>query len=683
MQFIERANKFFGRIKIKEAGNQVRITGIDGTIMRQHLSRVFETDQIAKLMFTSITDTSITLNSFFIPDFIYMLEVFKENPKCRWGAKRTVDKIIQGIMKNTWYKITMQPFKPMVDLKKMDRLKWKPLQKQIDFLSTYGHVLPKYDLRGFIIAMMPGLGKTFADLLLATCIIPDSVAEVKIIISPKKALHLVWEKTINEVFKKPVTSWVCDSGIKMPLDKTEYYVFNFEALDKAIELGRHLLSKGVRYFTIVDESHNFADYRSNRTQKLVQLQTLRDDLYFIWTSGSPILKSAAELTSFLKCSDPRYDDDADRRFKRIFTAAPGRANQIFNHRLGQMMAFLATKERPDDEKPIIKELPVKLPPQIAHRFLISTVREEMKEFIKKRLEFYKENIKEYQIIVSKGMTYHESKLKTRGERRAFAEYQQNVKIISRAPDLMLSDLMASTRTYERTKLFPSLPSTERRPFRNALSATKNVKLKVRGEALGTVLSKRRSECAAMLGLYCKPEEIMKESLSKTLFFASSILPIQMLEKKLTGMGFEPMSVYADTNSQLTQIINRFDNDPNANPICATMQSLSEAVPVTSASTVVLLNRPYRHAQWEQVVARADRNGQKYRVTVIEVTLDTGDEPNVSSTTDAILSNVRELINDIVGSEFAGPDPSQRQIQEVIDASKQDPNISILDQKLNL
>ena len=239
---------------------------------------------------------------------------------------------------------------------------------------------------------------------------------------------------------------------------------------------------------------------------------------------------------------------------------------------------------------------------------------------------------------------------------------------------MLIETMAAAKSYERSRLFPSLPPIERKAFRNALSAVKNIKLKVRGEALGIILAKRRSECAAALALYCQPEVHIKESLSKTMFFASSVLPVKTLENKLRQMGFEPMSIYAGTNANLTRNIEDFTNDPNINPIIATMQSLSEAVPVTAASTVVLLNRAYRQATWDQVVARSWRIGQKHPVTIIEVTLDTGGEPNVSSTTDDILASVRELINGLVGEEFAGPDPDERQYKELIDASKEDPAI---------
>ncbi len=1038
MKFLDRTNKFFGLISVKERGNQVHISGIDGIIMRKYFKTLFETDTISKMMFTSVSDTSIVLHKFFIPDFLYMLTVFRHDPKCNWSTKRTIDRVVSGILRNTWYKVTTKPVVSMIDESRKRFLKWDAMPKQLEALHLFGDKMPRYDLRGYILAMAPGTGKslglnckirtphgwtrmgdiklndkvlapdgtttyvtgvypqgklpmykvtfddgrftecsddhlwkitvknwrprgrtnwrvvpfkdirlhqeihgwdkdlrvyiplvepeqkvdvdltldpyllgallgdgsiskrstlfstgddflveeiskilstkgltlkhqnrydyrvvkldpndkgkscplshdlvklgirgtvshtkyipklymnasssqklallqglmdtdgtvdrktgtpsfcttsevlakqiqelirslggickiatktptytwkgetrtgrlayilnirfkdssllfrlprkkaltptnyqykdqlklrirnieyigekdaqciavahpehlfitddyivthnTFTDLLIATCIIPVEIAEIKIIISPKKAVHLVWEKSIKAVFKTVPTHWVVGSGIKMPWDKTEYYVFNFEQLEQAIALGKHLISNGRRYFVIVDESHNFADHRAERTQKLVKLQTLNDRIYFLWASGSPILKSAVELVSFLRCSDPRFDAEAERRFKRIYSAAPGRANQIFNHRLGNMMAFVVGKSEVSSTKPTVKELPVKLPPSLSNKFLMSTVKQEMRDFVEQRLTFYAKNIKDYRDIVEHWLHYHKATLNSRAAEAEFNTYQKNLKMLMRAPDLMLTEVMADARNYERTKLLPSLPPLEKKAFRNALSAVKNIKLKVRGEALGTVLSKRRSECAAALALYCKPDIIMKESLSKTLFFASSVLPVKVLEKHLKGLGFEPLLVYAETNNNLAANIDAFTDDPNINPICATMQSLSEAVPVIAASTIVLLNRPFRQATYDQVVARADRLGQIHPVTVIEVTLDTGGEPNVSSSTDAILASVRELINEIVGSEFAGPDPEDREYEKVIDASKEDPNLLNYETELGL
>ncbi len=671
MKIFERTAKLFGIISVSERNDTVRITGLDGMILKKYISKMWQSDVLTKMMFTSVTDTSITLQSFFIPDLIYILNKLKEEGNISWAGRRTIDKIKHGIETNTWWKKTLLPVESMVDRKRLSLFKYTPLSHQSEFIDFYGETLPRYGLRCMLLPGRPGSGKTLTALMISVAVIPPSIAEVKIIISPKKALHEVWEKSILTLFKKHPTYWVCDSNRTMPLSKCEYYVFNYEKLDDAIKLGEFLTSKGIRFFVGVDESHNFADFRSSRTQKLVKLQNISNNIYGIWMSGSPILRRGSELVSFLKCSDPLFTPEAERRFSRIYSASPGKAGEIFYHRLGLMMAYFAkqygNQNRPP---PKIVELPVKLPKSLENKFLLSTIREDMKKFMKDRIDFHMRNIKQYRKTINDAFDVHRETLTTRAERIQFDRYLRNLKIVSQNPDIVIRELNDEIRKYERRKLLPSLPPTSRKEFRSALSAVKNIKLKVRGEALGSVLSRRRAECAAALGVYCKPEEIIKDSKSKTLFFASSILPIKALEIDLRKKGFHPLLVYAETNKNLSQIINEFDNNPDANPICATMQSLSEAVPVTAASTVVLLNRPFRQATFDQVVARADRIGQKYPVTVIETVLDTGSEPNVSSRTDEILQNVREDINILLGSDFAGPDPDEREYKALIDSSKE-------------
>jgi SNF2 family DNA or RNA helicase len=314
---------------------------------------------------------------------------------------------------------------------------------------------------------------------------------------------------------------------------------------------------------------------------------------------------------------------------------------------------------------------------------MKTVRADMKVFIEERIKFYQKDMSNLKQTVNHWLEYHKANLTTKDEELSFNIYLKNLKTITKNPDLMLLQILEQTRRYERMYLLPSLPPMERKTFRSALSAIKNIKLKVRGEALGKVLAKRRSECTAALALYCRPEEIIKDSLSKTLFFASSVYPIEVLAKHLEKKGFHPARVYGDTNKDLTKIIDQFHTDPNLNPVCATMQSLSEAVPVTAASTVVLLNRPFRQAAYEQVVARADRMGQKYPVTVIEPTLNTGTEPNVSSRTDEILAEVRGLINELVGEEFSGPKIEDREYLDLINAAEEDPILQRIDEIMGL
>jgi hypothetical protein len=115
-------------------------------------------------------------------------------------------------------------------------------------------------------------------------------------------------------------------------------------------------------------------------------------------------------------------------------------------------------------------------------------------------------------------------------------------------------------------------------------------------------------------------------------------------------GFIPCMVYGGTNSEVTSIITKFERDPDINPCIATYQSLSTAVPLIVANTVILLNQPFRDHEWDQAVARVDRIGQDSQVYVFEILLDTGVEPNISTRSKDILLWSKAQISAIMGSD---------------------------------
>lgn len=107
-------------------------------------------------------------------------------------------------------------------------------------------------------------------------------------------------------------------------------------------------------------------------------------------------------------------------------------------------------------------------------------------------------------------------------------------------------------------------------------------------------------------------------------------------------------MFAETNNNLPQIVKRFDEDENINPLIATYQSLSTAVPLIMANTLILLNAPFRIHEKEQTVARANRLGQDKTVQVYNVFLDTNGEPNISTRSLDIMEWSKEQVNVIMG-----------------------------------
>lgn len=513
---------------------------------------------------------------------------------------------------------------------------------------------------------------TFMDLALATCVIPRSLAEVVIVISPKNALDVVWKDTIRELFHHEPKYWTSSQPGPAPVDrKIRYFVFHNEALDRALALAQQMAQRGIKFFVIVDESHNFNEVRSRRTQMLIKLLSgLRYKPFCIWASGSPIKALGTEAIPFLKSCDPLFTDDAERRFAKIFGGDSKFALELLAHRLG-LITFKVSKDVVmSGTKPKTIQKNVQLPKALSDKFLVSTIREEMREYIAERLVFYRSEMETYQDQFDRVIEYHRERLPNSPDARQ--KFMRYMRIINQLRELQRANkrpdpvLLSIAKAYETGVMLPSLPADQRKKFKECQSVVKALKLKVTGEAIGKFLIPRRAECALELGRHGGLPQMIKESLSKTLVFSTSIKAVLGTAEYLKDVeGFEPRVVYQKTNHALPAIIKEFRDNPEINPVVATFQSLSTAVPMTMASTLIMLNLPFRQYLYDQTISRVYRLGQPYPVTIYEIVLDTGDELNVSTRALDILVWCREHLDVLLGGEFAGPSADDIIIENVV------------------
>lgn len=649
--------KMFGMVKAEERNGMIRVGGIPADTLIKLLDTINKTRKINKHMFLQVTNSSFTFYSFFVVEIAYSLEELKAQLKS-YRYQRIVTKIIEELEQNTWLKSTIQEeYTPCVDASYLKNIKWTLLPHQKQFIEQFGEMVPRYQLHGYLLAAPPGSGKTCMDLALAGCIVPRELAEVKIIISPKNAVGLVWADTVKKIFRKIPTYWTSEDRGAPPLGK-EYYVFHYESMDRALDLAQALAKKGIKYFVIVDECHNFNNLTSKRTQNLIKLCTMVPDTYSVWASGTPVKALGTEMMPLLKSIDPKFTDAVLAAFKKIFGGDVPAANAMLAHRLGKITFKIAKTEVVSD-KPIYEKRYIKLPNY--RKYLSSTVKEEMKEFIIERVKHYQGEMGEHRRVFDEALREHYGTLRTREQKREYNDYVDLVtkmrKISDRGRRPEIPDLQKA-KAYEETRLIPSLSSNMTKQFKKSRSIVKALVMKVQGEALGKILDKRRTECTMDLAMHCDLPSIINNAIAKTIIFCTRVGPVTKVADELEKQDYNPVRVYADTNKDLTKMINDFTEKPELNPICATFQSLSTAVPVIAANTIIMLDLPPRQHIYDQAVSRANRLGQKNQVYVYEILLDTNGEPNVSTRMDEIVSWSRDQIAALMGDEFSGPDDSE-------------------------
>jgi superfamily II DNA or RNA helicase len=144
-------------------------------------------------------------------------------------------------------------------------------------------------------------------------------------------------------------------------------------------------------------------------------------------------------------------------------------------------------------------------------------------------------------------------------------------------------------------------------------------------------------------------EYIDNSEKKTVIFTSYVEVLEQLQKETSEDGYNPLVVYGATNKNLGSIIQRFERDPDINPLIATFDSLSTAVPLIMANTAIMFNQPFRQHEIEQASARIDRLDQDSPVHFVNVLLDTNGVPNISTRNLDIVEWSRQQVDQIMGN----------------------------------
>jgi hypothetical protein len=633
-------NRALGISDVKEVGDTIVISGASGSALARDIKNLWTTSKIANNMFIKVTWSQVIIPKFFAIELKYILQKLLEEYSLQ-TPRRLITGILQGLDENTWLRSTIDKPEPWLDRSRFSEVRVKPLPHQMAFFDVYEEQRVRYNLNGYLLAAAPGAGKTLTSIYLALAIKATKV----IIVSPKAAIYDVWEKTLNELMVKPQDPYIADRDGAIKPNK-KWHIFHYESLDRAEELAKVYGVQGEKVMVVLDESHNINDIKSLRTQRFINVGRYCRSTDILWMSGTPIKAMGAEAIPLIKSIDPLFSAVAEEAFRKIFGKDAKRSLDILSHRLG-LVTYKVAKQNVMADKPIETAIPIKMPNGMD--YTLDSLGKKMKAFVDERAQYYMDNRGEFLKEFYRITDSYAKTLRSDQDKAAYDLYLKNVTYLSnkkfQSEDV---EIAMACNKYEKEKILPTLSSIDKKIFTNVKSIVKYVDLKIRGEALGNILTKERIQCFKDLAHAVDFEQLINSVEKKMVVFSSYVAVVDETRDLLIKQGFSPIVVYGETNHELPRIVKRFGEDPKINPLIATFQSLSTAVPLTMANGVTFLNSPWRSYEREQAIARAHRIGQDQPVFVYDVQLDTGTVPNISTRSIDILQWSKEQVDKIVG-----------------------------------
>lgn len=643
---------------VKLHGDFITVNYVARGKILNDIERVFKTSRVNNNMFKRTTAYSLTFQQFFALEFYHILELLIESKnKYLYTSTRQLRMVQAELVRNTWLANIYKNHPSRLDYSKINNMHFKPLDHQMEFLKNYDYTLPRYNLRGMLLAAAAGSGKTNTSLTLAEMLDADKI----IIVCPKPTVNKVWVTSCANlpatggVFKKPQSVWSKESGL--PYKNERIAIFHYEALQYALDMKNQL--QGKRTVIILDESHNLNEIISARTQKFIELCNTINTNDVLLMSGTPIKALSSETIPLFKCIDPLFNDDTVASFKKMFAGEVAATTAILSRRYN-LVSHRVEKKTLELPEPIKTTIKITVPN--GNDFTLQSIANDMVAYSSKRtkeltaempaaIETYDKCVKLVETIILDSKLNKKQLIENEHNHKL---YKQNVEVVKqhyRSKSLYLvPDEMRYCTQYEKRVIIPNLPKELKEPFIKAKTMVKYLNLMIRGEMLGRVLGKKRIEAFCALAENIKYDDIIESTDRKTIVFTSYKEVIETAVARLKKMRYVPLAMYGEHTKNLASVVTQFDQSKELNPLVATYASLGTGVPLIMADTIIFINASFRSYITEQAIARVHRLGQTSQTRIFDILLDTGDQPNISTRTIDIMEWSKNQVSAILGIE---------------------------------
>lgn len=638
---------------VESVGSYYDVSGINLNHFEVDLRANFGTSVIFNRMIVKVNSRRFRIHKFFTVELAWILDHFTNNKN-----KRQVDRYRVGMYKykqlydelkaKTWIQSTFEKYAPYDVDKALKKFRFTPFINQREFLEDYSRIKYGYQLRGCLLDAEPGSGKTFTSLVWSEMISPYKT----VIVVPKHLVNKPWvNEMTNMYFKQAPKIWTSLDGTRMidNLDK-EYFIIYKENL-RSGDYDDFLtkVTKGGKepVKVIVDESHNYNEHKSQQTQGLIELCSHKFVSDVLFMSGTPIKAQGRETFALFTIIDKFFDKAVQNDFLKMYGRDNAFLNEMLAHRLGRIK-YTITKIEGMDSPPEPKMVPVKF--EGADRYTLTNIRVEMMDFISERVTFYHKNMPKYVSDWNKYVDgYRQWISGDAAEEQQVDKYVEIVNYFQKHGYNNFTDSDKSKYCHMvEAKIEHELRGDDLKYFRHIKSAVKYVGLKIRGEALGRVLSQARMQAVRDIIEHAGLPEMIASVKKKTVIFTSYIEVIKELERYFERQGVKTLSVHGENSKDIDKVVNEFGDNKEIPVLITTYNTLREGYPLIMANQLILMNAPFRSYELKQTIARIYRKGQDEECFVNMIDLDTGSEENITSRSIDIMEWSKEQVEVLLG-----------------------------------
>lgn len=638
---------------VEKVGSYYVVNGINLNAFEIDLRNNFGTSVIFNRMITKVNNRRFRIHNFFMVELAWILDHFTTNKN-----KRQVDRYRVGMYKykslydeiktKTWIESTFKQYAPYNVDAALKLFKMVPFLGQREFLEDYSRIKFGYQLRGCLLDASPGSGKTFTSLIWSAMISPYKT----IIVVPKHLVNKPWvDEMTNKYFKVPPKIWTSIDGTD-PLRHTDaqYFIIYKENLRRGeYDQLVNVISKGGKepIKIIVDESHNYNEHKSQQTQGLIELcnNSAVSDVLFM--SGTPIKAQGRETFALFTVIDKFFDKAVQDDFLKMYGRDNAFLNEMLAHRLGRIKFTISAIEGMGKPPEPIN---VKVSFPGAERYTLNAIRAEMMDFITERVDYYNKVLPDYIRDWHRVVEHYRGWIQ--GDLREEEQLDRYVEIVNYFRTNGYNNFTDADKSkfchVVEAKIENELKGEDLKYFRNIKSAVKYVGLKIRGEALGRVLSRARMEAVRDIIQHANLPAMINAVTKKTVIYTSYIEVIRELTKYFEEQGMQSAYVHGENSSDIDKVVNEFGRNKEINPLLTTYNTLKEGYPLLMANQLILMNSPFRSYELKQTIARIYRKGQDAECFVYMIDLDTGAEENITSRSIDIMEWSKEQVDILLG-----------------------------------